>query len=447
MRTGLLGLCLVACANVSAAQPLLSHLSDVLQPASRAASHVSGGPTDASPIENAPKLQINSAEAPQDIISQLKRLKKNFPVSYPQFQTYFLLLPQDQELVPGAINQVKAHPDQDFETAVYGQDDLTGFKIPVRFISALKGKDAFSGVPIGDPDRDQSNLVFIRMSGSGRLVPERVARIEEAAFINGLATRMMLGQWAEKAGIDRKKIDIARPGFDTTSPTPFEHPENWTKPGYEASLAVILHDHPVQGDAMLKGWYAAQLLDGNDEAKSAVWRLLAYRFNYRTLGTAVAYTLSYLRGYSQGVNAITLHDKTPLAGEKRDSIILDELRAQDLKASSDPQIAQVLFDNLLKSTLDHPTSENRQMNSEFLSGFEAGSLLAANDVYFEVFGLAYGLGYADGFTDGYAKGFSEGRAVGYRQGLRDAESKFDWGGALHDFASAASSIVTLIGYW
>jgi hypothetical protein len=336
------------------------------------------------------------------------------------FQSFLLFLPilPQQGVQWDFIQNAKANLDltRDSRGTVriwhIGQrvGDMMAGDVKVHFEKNLiRAGNAFTPQP-----KDADNAIFFRLSGFEADVPEVVLYLAESAFVNGLVTRLVLEEYAnalERANPHyRQIVDIPR-FLQSFSPGTFEDPNVWP-PGrtFAQVIDAVLTKRPLQGDAILYGWYCGQqLVNSESRYKTAVWNLLKYRVDMRRVGEIVGYTLNYMEGYAK-------NKEVPVRGPTNDAILanLAEVSitgAQRLAdfhssgAAGTPDglwLNDVLYTAIIQAYLEvakRPPGAGRtkalSMYSDFLTGFNQGAIRAAEVVYADTFLLAYGLGYAD----------------------------------------------------
>ena len=287
---------------------------------------------------------------------------------------------------------------------------------------------------------------FVRLDAFGNPVPIEVANLVEAAFINGLVTRLVLRQYAiawASANSTNLNLETLQLGFDNIEftdliGTTFVQSENYlTFSDFESALSSILSENPVDPPALLLGWRAGEDLDQEDQFRDVVWKLIGSRFAPTDIGRIVSYTLSYLAGYVKNNRIMSLINKDAVGMETNEGAIL-------LQLANDPHVNQI--NNVISAFVNNVFAElytlgrnNLIEDSEkerimavyynFAAGLTKGASEAADQVLVDVFKVGFGLGYKsgfkDGFSQGYAAGYKDGFVMGYRSAWEEAQKTID----------------------
>jgi hypothetical protein len=398
--------------------------------------------------------------------------------SFAAFQSYFLSLPGRYEMIPQAKAAVDLTKDGTARFVLWPLNTSTRpidpelTKLTVHYEKSLiTGTNAFVLHP-GKVGYDPDNAIFFRLSGLEADVPEVVFWTAQSAFVNGLVTRLVLDRFEDVLNkvspnshavpsLPKPIFQFPRDGFE-------KPPGGWgNDQPIEQVIQRVLKQNPIQGDALLYGWYAGDALaKSDDKFKAAAWSLLQRSYDVRRIGQMVGYTLSYLEGYAQN-----LQYGRPVGTAVQEQTILDNLAAISIQAGNETALRSTVRQQdgvppaaWLNETLFTAVT-NEQYNTAvgsapdrlknlarfktFLQGFNQGSIRAANVVYADTFLLAYGIGYADGFNDGYAKGYSEGYRAGYAQGGADAQRSFfgDLGNFLDDVGKVVGIAAEIISWF
>lgn len=374
--------------------------------------------TDAKPKLSASGSKSDCKGRSAEIVKDLEVLAANAAVQ--QFGSFLTYLPcQVEARVYGAgqfQGQGKAEPKP--------IDIWSGAKFgtvqAIRY-NEWAGLKAFKA----DPDR----LIFVKLAGPGGIgdyVPEEVMQGAEAAFINGLITRLALGELTRSQTDEAGQI-IEVPKAPKASwnvkLNQYTIASQWNKKSYEDVLRDTAYNYPVQGPAILEGWALGDIVDGDARLREATWRLLRLRIDTPDIGQAVGYTLNYLEGYQKGlkVRAQQAPKNPPGAELTLGKSSMEEAKKAALAPTSYATVNEKVFNLLvIAMTSGDLKHDDRARVGQFLSSYNLGSIRAAEVVYADVFALAYGMGYADGFRGGYARGYSEG----YRAGTEDATDDF-----------------------
>jgi hypothetical protein len=416
---------------------------------------------------------LATANAKQsEIEKQLKILSQW--ADYKSFQAFLLWLPTRWDMYDAAkstlnfsVTNSKAAPNT-AEVALLEKLGPKGMVIAHLENNLASPSNALTTQPPGAPNADPSQYnnnfaIFFRLPCINADVPEPVFESSVAAFINGFVTRTVLADFEDamlKANPRKNPIpDLASPSttFPPNPRSPFEDIAWENNVGFDTIVTRVLTKTPIQGDATLCGWYAAQQLAHADQAyRDAAKALLKMRLDTRRVGQIVGYTLSYLSGYS--ANQIEKKAATDAAGSQG---ILDHLGALAKSgaenvgrvnpANTFGQLNNALYTAVIAGFAQSTSSTSAAAQSKsfhsFLLGFNQGTVRAAEVVYADTYLLAYGIGYADGFRDGYSKGYAEGYRAGYAAGWAAAPRSFFTGldSFLGDLGDVLGTVVDVIG--
>jgi hypothetical protein len=386
-----------------------------------------------------------------------------------KYGTYFLLLPGAITLKQNVAANVAAIPAG--QVYLYQPYPIANKSVAVKVL-AVAGLQA--SWPFQAATGDPADADFVLLDGFAKQVPIPVADSVTANFINGLVTRLILGEyaraWKDGTTISAGDLSFAKyvmtPGFPDMN-NASSYPANVK---FEADLATLLQNNPVQPAGLLWGWKAGDELDalvGTDDAKyrADVWRLVKSRFTSADMGRMVAFTLSYLTGFIKNERIVSIAASSPQP--------LDKLNTTQIfdKLSTDTGVdfARLLLSQFHSSLIAefYALSQNDKLPSEvkqdslarvagLIRGFESGSIAAADQVYIDVFQLAYGLGYKDGFRDGYAQGYAagyrDGYAAGYAQAWKEAnvviqklQRELDNAKSQNSFWNAVGAVASVVG--
>jgi len=406
-----------------------------------------------------PDLPI-AAHSEQDVTDSLNYLFKNFLPAAGQYSLYFQLMPVFQSptdlqtLLSDALQSVGTVVTKPLHTGIA----VPGVSVGIRGVvkTDWNTADVFQSSQPPRSTSNQMNSVFIVLDGfPNTAVPIEVACALEASFIDGFATRLVLGQF--KKFWDANRDSAAGSGYgppanynlDIGPVTPNQSPlSGFTQlasyppydkvmgvgtgePSYLDDLSTLLGANPVTSIGLLYGWRAAEQLEGADAADptqpltSEAFRLLKYRFSIRDLGEMTAFTLNYLNG---AVENDSIQSIISGAGPQQPADIGSILSA----LGSDPNIQSakdflVGFQDVLlaefyaltqnsNATLSPDKNQALASYFNFLEGFHQGIATSGAVHFQETFQLAYGLGYKSGFTDGYTLGFATGYNDGFASG-------------------------------
>jgi hypothetical protein len=406
---------------------------------------------------------VQPPSADQDsIIANLQTLA-NWS-SFSTFQSFLLSLPGRNEMIPAAKNALNLNADSTASVVVWNLGDQSKSTIIAHYEKNLITANNAFALHAGQPGYDPDNAVFFRVSVLNADVPEVVFWDAQAAFVNGLVTRLVLGQYEaamQKSSHKFHSIPALPKPIIRFPRNAFEQPAVWpANTSIQTVVSAQLAKTPIQNDALLYGWYAGEALwstQSEQRFRDAVWSLLGMSYDMRRIGVMVGYTLSYLQGYSQNLkvgraagapslDATILQNLGTISTQSAlDAATRDTVPSQDGVPPA-AWLNEVLFSTMedgeystaLGSAANKP--ELLSLYRDFLKGYNQGSIRAADVVYADTFLLAYGIGYSDGFNAGYAKGYSEGYRAGYAAGQADASDSF-WG-QLGSFLQDAGSIAS-----
>ena len=285
-------------------------------------------------------------------------------------------------------------------------------------------------------DSDQFNAgfrYFVRLPCIGIDVPDQVFHATANSFISGFVTRLVLEEF-QKVLPSSTLPNLPEPTSrqSLTPPTAFENPSAWPdNKKFDDAAAAIYKENPLNGDAMMCGWYAGQELVASGESRytDAAHKLIKMRFESQKIGQMVGYTLSYLSGYaaSARVGAAAQKDEADLSLELAKVNASSAVDKKYFENSYSP-VSQALFSALASSLGDGNTASDANFPrgdlAKFLIGFNAGGINAADVVYAQTFFLAYGIGHRDGFREGYSAGYADGRRKGFEEGRASVTFSF-----------------------
>jgi len=393
---------------------------------SATSSSASSTGSDLSLLSVPPEHELSQA----DIVATLNKLFEWGPATTRYAQNFIML--------PGLLN-IKDDTKSNVLSApvgsvyIYKPYNLANPNIglKVQRIPELVPLFAFQG--------DTGNAIFVWLDGFGIRVPIAAAELEEAAFISGLTTRLLLGEYSRawnKAGnheLSPTGLNFNTTVFSNLLADQYALAANWPdKVTYDDALKNLLANFPVHPAGVLWGWHAGEDLDkltGPDVAyRDAVWKLIGGRFGFDDIGTMTAYTLNYMVGYAKNQRITALSQGTATDVLQDNAKILEHF-ASDTNIN----LANALvsgFQNCIVGEF-YALSQNKIMNLEekrlllaryyaFIRGLNLGSQQAADQLYIDVFRLAYGIGYQTGFKDGYAQGYAAGFKDGYAAGYSKA---------------------------
>jgi hypothetical protein len=421
-----------------------------------------------------PDVPPPNALSTDDVTAILDDLFKWSPAAS-KYGTYFLLLPGAITLKQNVAANVAAVPAG--QVYLYQPYPIANknVAIKVQAISAIQGAWPFQAAN-GDP----ADADFVLLDGFAKLVPVPVADSMEANFINGLVTRLILGEYARAWKANGASIDASGLSFTGLISTPQfpdmtavgSYPANVT---FDAAIATLLQSNPVQPAGLLWGWKAGDDLDalvgtGNEKYRNDVWRLVRGRFTSEDMGRMVAFTLNYLTGFIKNDRIVQIAATNTDQPRLNTTDIFNRL-SQDTGVN----FARTLLSQFHSSLVGqfYSLSQNAKLSNNdksdslarvagLIRGFETGSIEAADQVYIDVFQLAYGLGYKDGFRDGYAQGYAAGYRAGYAAGyaqawkeanvviqrlqqeLNDAKSQNSFWGTLGTVASVVGTVLSFL---
>ena len=354
-----------------------------------------------------------------------------------QYASYFTLLPRQQKLREANASQVLNALDKQ---ALFQPFPITDRTVGVKMVlnTALQTQAMFQGAS------GSANAIFVRLDAfDNGLVPIQVADQIEANFLNGLVTRLLLGQYERALKLSSNQVSFAQGVPVPSLPKEYNLPASYATGTYDDAVQLLLLNQPVQPMGIYLGWEAGEELDnlsGGDEAfRDDVLQLLKNRFTPAQFGEMTSYTLNFLVGYVKcaRIQAIAANPATANAANININDIFKSLSndeevisAKALLSGFHRAIMGEFYALSLNPTLSGPQRE-RMLASEaaFLNGFQAGTVSAADQVFRDVFALGYGYGYKDGFRDGYAQGYAagwrDGYAAGYAKAWKEAQVVID----------------------
>jgi hypothetical protein len=312
----------------------------------------------------------------------------------------------------------------------------------------LTAEHLFDAAHGGDPN----DAICLVLDGFNTPVYIPVAEQFEAGFIEGLVTRLVLGQYARAwkqqdasllnftASANQPKVkDIVHlvPYYPQGAPIPAGAVAFAPMPAPVASslsfnewLSERSQFDPIEPAAIMWGWRAGEKLDGmlggaDESYRDDVVTLIESRFSPREIGALTGYTLNYLYGFVKNDRVASFALSGPQPPITNNSSIVDSLAkdknivgARQLISDFHNTLVLELYGITQSNTPNHQRDLGVQM--AFLSGFEAGSLEASDEIYHSVFNMAYHLGYQSGWRFGYEQGYAAGFVVGYDQGYGQA---------------------------
>lgn len=392
----------------------------------------------------------------QDIVDSLNAIFTNFNPASHEYSMYFQLMPVSQGvadlqgLLSGALNA----PGGQILERIYQVADA-GIGIRGKVLPNLANRDVFEAAqPAGSNSGPQSSVFIVLDGFNNTPVPIEVACMMEANFIEGFATRLILGQF--KKFWDAHPDAAGTPGYALNQPfninlgavtanqatlTKFSDPATYPPyhvilgqkngiPSYSDDLSTVLAQNPITAIGMLYGWLAAEQLEHADAQNPApllvnhAFRLLGFRFSIRDLGEMTAFTLNYLNGAAENESIQSIINGGQPVRPPDVLAILEALGSDDsINAAKDFLIG---FENVLVAEF-YALSQNSEPGLanklsllsdyfNFIEGFHEGIAKSADAHYKETFELGFGLGYNSGFTDGYALGYANGYADGFAAG-------------------------------
>jgi len=379
-------------------------------------------------------------------------------------------------LLPGAITlkqnvsaSVAALPAG--QTYVYQPYPIDNKAIGIK-VQAVAGLQ--TAWPFQTANGDPADADFVLLDGFAKLEPIPVADSVEASFINGMVTRLILGEYARAWKANGGAIDPADLSFARFVNTP-QFPDMIAAALYPANssfaadISSFLQNNPVQPAGLLWGWKAGDELDalvgtGNAKYREDVWRLVKSRFTSNDMGRMVAFTLNYLTGFIKNDRIVAIAATNQDPGKLDSTKIFDKLSTDTaigfarllLSQFHDMLIAQFYALSQNANLKNDEKQDALARTASLIRGFESGSIEAADQVYVEVFQLAYGLGYKDGFRDGYAQGYAagyrDGYAAGYAQAWKEAnvviqklQRELDDAKSQNSFWNAVGAVASVVG--
>lgn len=385
-------------------------------------------------LDAADRVELSQSE----IATKLDDLFKWGPAKN-RYSAYFTLLPGQQSLKADNNGPVlAAAPNTTVIYQPYGlQDKTIGLRVSLN--TTLTGLPQFSGAGL-------ANAIFARLDAfDNGYVPLSVVDQIESNFLNGLVTRLMLGQYERSLKNPASELSWAKNVPVPNLPKEFSQPASYTTGAFEDNVANLLRDHPVQPMGMYLGWRAGEELDalsGEDEHfRQDVLTLLRGRFTPAQFGEMTAFTMKYLVGYVKcsRIQQIIIGGAAGAATPSTNDIAAifknlsndDEVSASASLVSGFHRAVVGEFYALSLNTSLTGKKRERMLSSDaaFINGFEAGTVAASDQVFVDVFQLGFGIGYKDGFRDGYAQGYAagwrDGYAAGYAQAWKEAQVVID----------------------
>ncbi|MDQ8192649.1 hypothetical protein [Roseibacillus persicicus] len=307
-------------------------------------------------------------------------------------------------------------------------------------------------VPEGDMFRTlpDNRGIFVRMDGIGGAVPIRGAQIFSNGFTNGLASRLMIYNLLKstrefeqdgtltdenESVFDPNVLDLQLEVQYGPGRNAFTNPENFKDvkdiASFDRAVEKLLVAHDLSAYGMSWGWQAASEIiaekeSGNEQYYDACIDLLSNRFSIREMGIMSSYTLSYLSGFSYGLN----FEKEIKDGKPADVAAA----ATSRKGTEFEQNVKYLTNRLGRLILSGigatrnienlHTESSSEVTLEFASGWHKGLSNATSDVYQSVYKLSFSIGYDKGYQKGYDAGFAAGYESTYQVAYNAAFANF-----------------------
>lgn len=287
------------------------------------------------------------------------------------------------------------------------------------------------------PPRDQ---ICVVLDSLGVKVPVLIANIVSASFVVGLVTRLMLRKFGDRSTGDyiNELNVIAR------TPLDFVTGYGNTDQTFQAQFPVVAQRNSVQPSGLFLGWNAGGKLDtAPSQVQAAIWQLLHLRFGWQDLGELTAYGLSYCDGFAHVQSALRAAGTLVGQGQQATPAAVLTLMQNDTTISELEQTIVQFFNALTKSFVTAARTTNNLQAvvnySNYVQGYQQGSIRAASDIFNLTLSVGYGLGYADGFRVGYARGYSDGYKAGYQDG-----QAINWGNVLSDIATVVDDAYQVV---
>jgi hypothetical protein len=290
---------------------------------------------------------------------------------------------------------------------------------------------------------DLSKAIFVVLNGFGIPVPFDVFKIIQANFINGLVTRLLLGEffriWGKYPDMAGLKTDLLLLGdLNVTAMIADRYQytqlysENWAKgDSFDDIVAKTEGNDPLAPAGILWGWHAGDELDALQDSddihwRNDVWKLLIARYSLEDIGQMMSFTLNYFIGFlkNERIKSSATADDPQVTD---DATLLSQLAGDENIVLAKTLLANIhailVTEFYVFSHSDaRPPVERVRISAAytaFLRGFFKGGIAAADQLYDEVFRLGFGIGYRTGYRDGYAAGFKAGYQVGYAKAYAD----------------------------
>jgi len=420
-----------------------------------------------------PRPGITPLSTPQ-IVATLKHLS-SWP-AFSQFKGYLILLPQSNldlksSIAANAANQTSFTWSPYNDPALQLSFRVTDHSVPPGVPPIWVSEYNSIAQAMFDPAHggDKNNAICLVLDGFGTPVYLPVAERFEAAFIRGLVTRLVLGNYFRAWKLSDTALNFSTPGpplADVSQiiaipvPAPFTPPvfipigqptqapatitQTYFEPNqppfvfttklapmtaFDIFMGVEAYNHPVEPTAMMWGWRAGEQLDAlrgtPDEAyRNDVVSLITARFSPYKVGEIVGYTLDYLRGFLANQRIQSFAVGTVAAPTPNMSAIAVSMN-EPSNSAADKLMTE--FERAVSLEVYGLSQSSHDANHvalgkvlAFQNGFEAGTVSAADTQFQAMTQVEYGAGFMDGWRFGYEQGYAAGYTVGYDQGWAKA---------------------------
>jgi hypothetical protein len=323
-----------------------------------------------------------------------------------------------------------------------------------------------------------------------------MAELISACFIDGLVSRLILGQYVPiwKNYAPNKTLPIAfedlspvpGPGPAPTGPTPATNMDKWyaavftalaskcslsttwngsaTDPTLYGECVTNQIDPGLQLAGIMMGWRAGDALaaaigtpDGT-AAWNAIWQFLGYRYTTELLSRMMGYTFMVLAGFldnDRTGNVINYKGTAPFPAPPQASQgnlvpLFNQFTNQMLLTRNSNKISLLRelidrFYRLIEGELygitqnsSYPGNAGQTLiqYNAFIGGVVHEMTAAADQLFDEIYNAGYQAGYESGLQIGYTNGFRDGYSQGFTGGYTVGYQNGDAAG----YAAGASSV-------
>ena len=371
------------------------------------------------------------------------------------------------------------------------QADPASVILNVQFMTGISGQAAFNNSQL----RKMLPAVFVRLDNLNCFVPFDMAALISTCFIDGLVSRLILGNYVPiwKKYAPNNTLPIAfedlspapGPGAAPPGATPAANMDKWiasqiTQFANNCALTTTWNGNPMDATlygecvsqqtnpslqlaGIMMGWRAGDALsaaagtpDGT-AALNAVWQFLGYRHTTEDLGKMMGYAFMFLSGFMDNDRTgIVVNFKPTSALPTPPQLALSPLfvnfTVQMLlnRNSNKVSLFRGLIDRFYRliegelygitqnSNFPGPGTANQALinYNAFIGGFVHGMTTAADQLFDELYNVGYQTGYENGlqigFTNGFRDGYSQGFTGGYTVGYQNGDAA--------GYAAGASSV-------